>query len=48
MEQKLKVNVFLLTYAAVVMLNGAVAGLRGMQMTMNYILQIMGGKLGGV
>lgn len=37
---------FLLT--AVVILKGAGAALRGMQRTMNDILQIVGGKLGGV
>lgn len=39
---------FLLTYAAIVMWNKAVAGLRALQRTMNYILQTMIKKLGGV
>lgn len=46
MEQKIKKVSYLLT--AVVILKGAVAALRGMQRTMNDILQIVGGKLGGV
>lgn len=45
-EQKIKKVSYLLT--AVVILKGAGAALRGMQRTMNDILQIVGGKLGGV
>lgn len=46
MEQKIKKVSYLLT--AVVILKGAGAALRGMQRTMNDILRIVGGKLGGV
>lgn len=45
-EQKIKKVSYLLT--AVVILKGAGAALRGMQRTMNDILRIVGGKLGGV